>query len=203
MSRLIFSIFIILFISCHPKKEHNKYYPNGALRSKYYLIDEKIEGEMLDYSQNGKLVSKKMFSKSCEYAVRATIFIATHCGSDGKVGLKEIANEIDSPVAFTAKILQVLVKNNIVKSSKGVGGGFMVLKDDLKRIKLSDIVMAIDGDSVFLRCGLGLSNCSEEHPCPVHEKFKFVKRDLIFMLETTSLEELTLGFKKGETFLKY
>lgn len=79
----------------------------------------------------------------------------------------------------------------------------MVLKDDLKRIKLSDIVMAIDGDSVFLRCGLGLSNCSEEHPCPVHEKFKFVKRDLIFMLETTSLEELTLGFKKGETFLKY
>ncbi|MBS1533777.1 MAG: Rrf2 family transcriptional regulator [Flavobacteriaceae bacterium] len=144
-----------------------------------------------------------MFSKSCEYAVRATIFIATHCGSDGKVGLKEIANEIDSPVAFTAKILQVLVKNNIVKSSKGVGGGFMVLKDDLKRIKLSDIVMAIDGDSVFLRCGLGLSNCSEEHPCPVHEKFKFVKRDLIFMLETTSLEELTLGFKKGETFLKY
>lgn len=144
-----------------------------------------------------------MFSKSCEYAVRATIFIATHCGSDGKVGLKEIANEIDSPVAFTAKILQVLVKNNIVKSSKGVGGGFMVLKDDLKRIKLSDIVMAIDGDSVFLSCGLGLSNCSEEHPCPVHEKFKFVKRDLIFMLETTSLEELTLGFKKGETFLKY
>lgn len=66
MSRLIFSIFIILFISCHPKKEHNKYYPNGALRSKYYLIDEKIEGEMLDYSQNGKLVSKKMFSNGIQ-----------------------------------------------------------------------------------------------------------------------------------------
>ena len=66
MSRLIFSIFIILFVSCHPKKETNKYYPNGALRSKYYLIDEKIEGEMLDYSQNGKLVSKKMFSNGIQ-----------------------------------------------------------------------------------------------------------------------------------------
>ena len=146
---------------------------------------------------------KKLFSKSCEYAIRATIFIATHCCKEGKVGLKEIANEIDSPTAFTAKILQALVKNNIIKSSKGVGGGFMILKDDLKNINLSDIVMAIDGDSVFLRCGLGLSNCSEEHPCPVHEKFKFVKKDLIYMLEHTTLEELSLGIKKGQTFLKY
>ncbi|WP_295334841.1 Rrf2 family transcriptional regulator [Flavobacterium sp.] len=144
-----------------------------------------------------------MFSKSCEYAIRATIFIATHCCKEGKVGLKEIANEIDSPTAFTAKILQALVKNNIIKSSKGVGGGFMILKDDLKNINLSDIVMAIDGDSVFLRCGLGLSNCSEDHPCPVHEKFKFVKKDLIYMLEHTTLEELSLGIKKGQTFLKY
>lgn len=144
-----------------------------------------------------------MFSKSCEYAIRASIFIATHCCKDGKVGLKEIANEIDSPIAFTAKILQVLVKNNIIKSSKGVGGGFMISKDELKSIKLSDIVMAIDGDSVFLRCGLGLSNCSEDHPCPVHDKFKFVKKDLIYMLENTTLEELSLGIKKGQTFLKY
>lgn len=144
-----------------------------------------------------------MFSKSCEYAIRASIFIATHCCKDGKVGLKEIANEIDSPIAFTAKILQVLVKNNIIKSSKGVGGGFMISKDELKSIKLSDIVMAIDGDSVFLRCGLGLSNCSEDHPCPVHDKFKFVKKDLIYMLENTNLEELSLGIKKGQTFLKY
>ena len=123
--------------------------------------------------------------------------------NETKVGLKEIAQEIDSPMAFTAKILQVLVKNDIIKSSKGVRGGFMVLKEDLKRITLSQIVVAIDGDSVFLRCGLGLSNCSEDHPCPVHEKFKFVKQDLAFMLENTTLEELSIGIKKGTTFLKY
>jgi Rrf2 family protein len=144
-----------------------------------------------------------MFSKSCEYAIRATIFIATQSQSNANIGIKEIAKEIDSPIAFTAKILQVLVKNNILKSTKGVGGGFMILKNDLKNIKLSDIVIAIDGNSVFLKCGLGLSNCSEDHPCPVHEKFKFVKKDLIFMLENTNLEELTVGIKKGTTFLKY
>jgi len=144
-----------------------------------------------------------MFSKSCEYAIRATIFIATQSQSNANIGIKEIAKEIDSPIAFTAKILQVLVKNNILKSTKGVGGGFMILKNDLKNLKLSYIVIAIDGNSVFLKCGLGLSNCSEDHPCPVHEKFKFVKKDLIFMLENTNLEELTVGIKKGTTFLKY
>ena len=144
-----------------------------------------------------------MFSKSCEYAIRATIFIATQSQSNANIGIKEIAKEIDSPIAFTAKILQVLVKNNILKSTKGVRGGFMILKNDLKNLKLSDIVIAIDGNSVFLKCGLGLSNCSEDHPCPVHEKFKFVKKDLIFMLENTNLEELTVGIKKGTTFLKY
>lgn len=147
--------------------------------------------------------NKKMFSKSCEYAIKATIFIATHCCKGEKVGLKEIANEIDSPIAFTAKILQVLVKKNIIKSSKGVGGGFIISREELKNINLYDIVKAIEGDSVFLRCGLGLSNCSEDYPCPVHEKFKHVKKDLIFMLENTSLEELSLGIKKGTTFLKY
>ena len=79
----------------------------------------------------------------------------------------------------------------------------MILKEELKSIKLVNIVIAIDGDSVFLRCGLGLSNCSEDHPCPVHDKFKLVKKDLIFMLENTTLEELSLGIKKGQTFLKY
>ena len=79
----------------------------------------------------------------------------------------------------------------------------MVLKEDLALITLSKIVVAIDGDSVFLRCGLGLSNCSEDHPCPIHEKFKFVKQDLAFMLENTTLEEVSIGIKKGITFLKY
>ncbi len=144
-----------------------------------------------------------MFSKSCEYAIRATIFIASKCCENRKVGLKEIAEEIDSPIAFTAKILQKLSKDKIVNSTKGVHGGFEIYQKNLKSIKLMHIVMAIDGENVFLGCGLGLGNCSEEHPCPVHYKFKEVRDGLLFMLENTTLEELALGVKKGNSFLKY
>ena len=73
----------------------------------------------------------------------------------------------------------------------------------LVEIKLAQIVSAIDGDKVFTGCGLGLSHCSESHPCPVHEKFKAIRNELAFMLENTNLEELVLGLKSGETFLRY
>jgi Rrf2 family protein len=144
-----------------------------------------------------------MFSKTCEYGIRATIFIASQSFQNNRVGLKDIAQKIDSPEAFTAKILQILSKSNIIHSVKGVGGGFEIPKETMSEIKLSHIVTALEGDSVFTGCGLGLSQCSEVHPCPVHEKFKSIRNELAFMLENTNLEELALGIKTGDTFLRY
>ncbi len=144
-----------------------------------------------------------MFSKTCEYGIRATIFIASQSYQDKRVGLKDISKKIDSPEAFTAKILQILVRSNIINSIKGVGGGFEIPKDTMSQIKLTQIVTAIDGDVVFTGCGLGLNHCSEDHPCPVHDKFKAIRNELAFMLENTNLEELALGIKSGDTFLRY
>ncbi|UGS21671.1 RrF2 family transcriptional regulator [Flavobacterium cyclinae] len=143
-----------------------------------------------------------MFSKSCNYAIKATIFIAKHSLEEKKVGFVDIAKEIDSPQAFTAKILQILVKAGIIDSVKGVNGGFYIPKKRIASTFLVEIVDAIDGDAVFHGCGLGLSHCSETHPCPVHDKFKSIRNELAYMLETTNLEELALGIKSGETFLK-
>ncbi|MBC7523934.1 MAG: transcriptional regulator, partial [Flavobacterium sp.] len=41
------------------------------------------------------------------------------------------------------------------------------------------------------------------HPCPVHDKFKAIRNELAFMLENTNLEELAMGIKSGDTFLRY
>ncbi|MGL5111582.1 MAG: RrF2 family transcriptional regulator [Flavobacterium sp.] len=144
-----------------------------------------------------------MFSKTCEYGIRAAIFIASESNQNKRSGLKDIAKKIDSPEAFTAKIMQVLTKNKLINSVKGVGGGFEIPKERMAQIKLSQLVSALEGDRVFKGCGLGLSNCSEEHPCPMHDKFKSIRNDLAFMLENTNLEELALGLKSGDTFLRY
>ncbi len=144
-----------------------------------------------------------MFSKTCEYGIRATIFIASESYNNNRVGLKDIAQKIDSPEAFTAKILQILSKNSIIDSVKGVGGGFKIPKEKMREITLAQIVTALEGNRVFTGCGLGLKNCSEEHPCPVHDKFKGIRNELATMLENTNLEELALGIKSGDTFLRY
>lgn len=143
-----------------------------------------------------------MFSKTCEYGIKASIFIAISSWEGRRVSPKEIAAEIDSPQAFTAKILQALVRQNVIKSVQGAYGGFEIEKDEIQNIKLSQIVNAIDGDNVYKGCGLGLHTCDESHPCPLHDKFIKVRAELREMLETTNLEQLALDIKSGASFLK-
>ena len=143
-----------------------------------------------------------MFSKACEYGIRATIYIAVKSLENKRVSLKDIAKEIDSPEAFTAKILQVLSRDGIIDSAKGPMGGFEIDIKKMNKIKLSQVVSAIDGDSIYTKCGLGLKECSAKRPCPVHDQFKKIREDLRKMLETTNIHELSLGLKGGLTFLK-
>ena len=143
-----------------------------------------------------------MFSKACEYAIRATIYIAMQALKDNRVNLKEIAAAIDSPVAFTAKILQQLVKNDIVESVKGARGGFQIERANIDAIKLNQIVSAIDGDKIFKGCALGLNECNESLPCPVHFKFVEIRDNLEQMTKETSIYELATGLEVGLTFLK-
>ncbi|HSH66388.1 MAG TPA: Rrf2 family transcriptional regulator [Bacteroidia bacterium] len=143
-----------------------------------------------------------MFSKACEYGIRAVIYVAVQSNEGKRVSLKSIAKEINSPEAFTAKILQLLAKNDIISSIKGPNGGFEIDKKEMILITLDQIVLAIDGDSIYKGCGLGLKDCSEIHPCPVHDKFKKIRSDLKKMLENTTVFELSKGLKKGITFLK-
>jgi len=139
-----------------------------------------------------------MFSKACEYAIRALIFIAQKTEHGGKVGIKEISKGIASPEHFIAKILQDLGRKGLVESAKGPHGGFF-LGENARRHTLADIVNAVDGDLLFTGCGLGLKSCSEKKPCPLHDEFKAIRKQMHDMLRSDSVgefnEELALGIK--------
>lgn len=143
-----------------------------------------------------------MFSKACEYGIRSVIYITNVSIEGNRASLKEISKEIDSPVAFTAKILQQLVKEKIVQSSKGPSGGFEIPKSLIKKIKLRQIVKTIDGEKFYQGCLVGLKECSDKNPCPIHNQYISIRKSLIELQETTTLEDLALSFKKGQTILK-
>lgn len=143
-----------------------------------------------------------MFSKSCEYGIRAAIYVAKQSMKDRKVSLKEIAKSTDSPEAFTAKILQKLAKSNIIRSVKGPNGGFFVEFQDLENIKLLNIVYAMDGKSLFEECSLGMTECNALKPCPLHAKFVKIREEIKETLQSTNLKALAEDVSEGFSFLK-
>ena len=143
-----------------------------------------------------------MFSKACEYGIRASIYLAQLAEKGRRGRLRDIAKAIDSPVAFTAKILQSLAKDGIIMSVQGPHGGYEIPIEALHDIRLSDIVKSIDGDRIYQGCGLGLKKCNAKKPCPLHYHFKSIRDELRDMLQSTSLHDLNIGMHEGLTFLK-
>lgn len=136
-----------------------------------------------------------MFSKGCEYGIRALTVIA-EAGKEGRrIGIKEICNIAQTPASFTAKILQNLVRKNILNSQKGPSGGFSI-SGEIDKILLYDVVVAIDDDSVFTKCGLGLSNCDASRPCPLHEQYQTVRDKLYEVCMQNTLSDLLETYAK-------
>lgn len=141
------------------------------------------------------------FSKTCEYAIRAVFFIAHKTANGKRVGIKEIAEGIDSPEHFLAKILQDLSRKRLINSAKGPHGGFYLDADSLKR-PISEIVEAIDGDNLFHGCALGLKQCSEINPCPLHNEFKGIRNKITDMMVGTTIGDFNEELINGLLSLK-
>jgi Rrf2 family protein len=141
-----------------------------------------------------------MLSLTCKTAIKAVIYLASKYRSGSNAGIKEIAEYIDASEHTVGKLLQTLVKQNVVNSTKGPAGGFYISKEQLKR-PIITIVEAIDGKQAFKECGLGLNNCSSIHPCPIHDEYK-AGRDIIQKLFTTrKIIDLCEPVNKGLAYL--
>ncbi|GGF39570.1 RrF2 family transcriptional regulator [Echinicola rosea] len=143
-----------------------------------------------------------MFSKACEYAIRAVLYLAQISSNGKRSSLTDIAEEIGSPNAFTAKILQQLTKKGHINSVKGPNGGFYISDERLQTLRLADIVRLIDGDRLFTGCALGLPECNSLKPCPLHHQFLKIRNDVQDLLENSRLEEISFQLNQGLTFLK-
>lgn len=141
-----------------------------------------------------------MFSKSCEYALKAMIYVGKNTSEIKKSGVREIAFAIDSPEPFVGKILQQLTKNKLVLSSKGPNGGFYMTDKELNTTLL-DIIYVMDGEGISLDCVLGLKKCSEINPCPVHHDFKNIRKQILQMLDI-SIKDFNDKIDSGQYFLK-
>ncbi|MDI3321828.1 RrF2 family transcriptional regulator [Pinibacter soli] len=142
-----------------------------------------------------------LFSKTCEYGIRAAVYIASQSDKAERTGIEEICENIEAPRHFTAKILQVLTRNHLLSSQKGVNGGFYMTAEQLKQ-PIITLVEAIEGKEVLSKCGLGLKACSETEPCPLHNKYASIRNDIKKMLSGMTIKDMAVSLQTGGTFLK-
>jgi len=108
-----------------------------------------------------------MLSNASKYAILSTLYLAEHSNEGRKISVKEIAENIDVPSPFLAKLFQQLVRGKIISSTKGPHGGFY-LSEKNKNKNVLDIIDNIDGVNKLNGCFLGLNECDSANPCPVH-----------------------------------
>ncbi len=129
-----------------------------------------------------------MFSKACKYGIRAVLYLAVHASEEKKLGAKEVADALDVPKPFLAKILQQLSRQHLISSSKGMGGGFF-LNEANNANTLSAVIESIDGGEVFSSCILGFPICSSDDPCPLHAKSTIYKDGLLELIDHQSIKQ--------------
>ena len=139
------------------------------------------------------------FSKSCEYALRATMYLAKDT-SHKKININTIAKDLNVPMHYLSKVLQKLVHENIISSIKGRNGGFYLSDNEINK-PLIRIVHAIDGIEIFQKCGLGINDCSSKRPCPLHNDIKAYRENLKIALSNNTIESTRQDSLMKRTYL--
>lgn len=129
-----------------------------------------------------------MLSKSCEYGLRAMLYLAS-LEPNGYVSIGSISEELDISFPFLTKIFQKLNEADLLTSQRGPKGG-VALKKPADEISLYDVVVAIDGDDLFNECVLGLPGCGDAEPCPVHDHWNEERSRIENIFKQSTLAEL-------------
>ena len=134
-----------------------------------------------------------MLSATCKYGIRAVLYISSKPDTKVNVGLKEISENLKIPQPYLAKILQVLARRKILRSTKGPHGGFYLLVP-AEKLTLMDIIDAIDGRDFFDSCYVTGERCNFDKPddgrCILHNDLREEKMRLEKFFSSKTVNQL-------------
>jgi len=138
-----------------------------------------------------------MLSTACKDAIRAMIYITKNSKEDEYLSINEIASDLNLSFYFLSKILQKLVKGGLLKSYRGPNGG-VKLAVPADSIRIYDIVALIDGEDFFNECILGLDECCDHNPCPIHNLWMDKREAIYNLFVNTTLQDVVEDISKLE-----
>lgn len=146
-----------------------------------------------------------MLSNTCKYALRALIYLGKHSQQDHRIGIKKISEDLGLSSPFLGKILQNLVKQKLLVSTKGPNGGFALGKKP-ENITMWDIVTKVDGEEFFTNCLITLEPCKTHDPskplCPIHSQYDHLRKQICSFYKETTLAIISSDIEKYENLVK-
>ena len=130
----------------------------------------------------------KLLSESCEYGLRAVVWMAQRPGEPQKV--KDIADQIKAAPGYLVKVLQDLTKAGILSARRGSRGGF-TLECDPETLTAYDVITAIDPLERILTCPLETTGHGETL-CPIHRRIDDVMRIIEDNFRQLTIQEVVL-----------
>lgn len=137
-----------------------------------------------------------VLSRTSQYAVQALIYIATQPPGEPVLN-RDIADRLNVPSAYLAKILQSLCKQGLLDSFRGRLGGFC-LREGMHKTSLMQVLLLTEGPDFTKSCILGLKECSDATACPMHFKWIPVKKKILSLLQGMTLEDLAKAVLTGK-----
>jgi len=123
-----------------------------------------------------------------DYAIRCLLFLVEH---RGRLATKsEIAKAVEAPDLFVAKILQRLVKANVLVSVRGIHGGFSLAREP-SAISLLDVLGASQTSLAFRPCVLNPKACSLQRTCPSRPVWVRIYENTIKELRQSTFDRLS------------
>jgi Rrf2 family protein len=123
-----------------------------------------------------------------DYGIRSVLYLARQPYK--KISfVTEISEEYKIPRSFLAKILQKLVKAKIVRSYRGVKGGFSLARQ-AKDIAVLDVLEAIEGRLTMNICLADKKKCDFSRNCPIHGVWANVQTKVTEVLKKSNFEDL-------------
>lgn len=129
-------------------------------------------------------------NQESDYAFRIVLMLSKE-GLDNKLDAKSLSEKGNIPLRFLLKLTRKLTQSGIVKSYRGVNGGYAITKEP-KDITLKDVVEAIQGPIIVTRCMYDKKACSANKMghCSIHKALNGIQNTMINELEKINFDNL-------------
>lgn len=125
-----------------------------------------------------------MISQTAEYALRAIVYLGNQVGKACTTA--QLAEEINAPPSYLAKVMKGLTRAGIVESQRGLHGGFTLARNP-RDVTILEVVNSVDAFHRIPRCPLGRP-AHTSGLCPLHRRM-----DNVMAAAEASLDHMTIG----------